>query len=176
MPPFFPSVTCQKERCRLFGPTEARQSGATLAASASRHSQQAFFSPSLWNMVWKIKCNFILRSLTGMSPHCWQEKWSSYLHFVLGWQHLLIMSPKKILFFSPSSFPPFSSFSITLNFYLHLLPYSTHTPTEHSLEKEASVLWRQKRLFIRRGSRASGWSSLCQRGEEGQTTGQEYDM
>lgn len=30
-------------------------------------------------------------------------------------------------FLSSSSVPPFSSFSITLNFYLHLLPHSTHS-------------------------------------------------
>lgn len=42
-------------------------------------------------------------------------------------------------------------------------------------QTQASVFPRQKRLFLQDGSRASGWGCLCQRGEEGQATGREYD-
>lgn len=88
--------------------------------------------------MWKIKCNFILRSHTVMSPHRCQANSDPHLHFVWGWQHLLKSVPNNIwqrswlfcFFFSlPLPSFPFYSFSITLNFYLHLLPCSTHSHT-----------------------------------------------
>lgn len=104
-------------------------------------------------MVWKVKCNFILCSHPVMSPRCCQENCSPYLHFVFSWQHLLKSFPKasdkdpgwflSCIFFPPSSVPPFSSFSITFNFYLHLLPHSTN-----SFSRTHSTQFRDRGLCV----------------------------
>lgn len=92
-----------------------------------------------------------------MSPRCCQENCGPYLHFVFSWQRLLKSFPKASdkdpgwflscffwgFFLSSSSVPPFSSFSITFNSYLHLLPHSTN-----SFSRTHSTQFRDRGLCV----------------------------
>lgn len=80
-----------------------------------------------------------------------------------------------VFFPASSSVPPSFLFQLLLTF------ICTCNPTEHTLllylkhthqytagsMKEASVFRKQKLLFLQNGSKASGWSSLCQRERKG---------
>lgn len=130
-------------------------------------------------------------------PGCQENRGPSCWPFVCSWQHLFkICFSKGIqswLVFSlclPLTSPSKTStlqILLLLTFYMHLLPRSTnsssfshiytHTHTECIAERQRALcIERQKLLFLQIASWASGWGLLCQRGEEGQTTGQEYNM